>query len=218
MTRSARNASVTAVEPLGEGVVQLTVSLSSGFTFAPGQYVTLRFGDRLNRAYCIASAPERPEALQLCIRLGSGEGSAAIQRLKIGDSVELDGPAGDFILPEGDNRSVVFIAGDVGIAPVRSIVLHMVATDDRRPITVLYEPRGSNVLYAGDFDPLARNERIRYEAGPVAGLISRHGETIRESILMVAGFEPFLQTIRDAMISLGYPHDKMIVESFGKQS
>ena len=43
------------------------------------------------------------------------------------------------------------VAGDTGIAPVRSIVLHMLAVNDERGITVLYEPDQRHILYAGDF-------------------------------------------------------------------
>ena len=67
-------ADVTAVEQLVPNVVQLTISLESGFRFAPGQYVSVRLANGVARAYCIASAPERPEALQLCVRLGEGKG------------------------------------------------------------------------------------------------------------------------------------------------
>jgi ferredoxin-NADP reductase len=209
-------ADVTAVEQLVPNVVQLTISLESGFRFAPGQYVSVRLANGVARAYCIASAPERPEALQLCVRLGQGKGSQALREVKTGDTLAVDGPYGDFILPEDDQSPVVLIAGDTGIAPIRSIVLHMLATDDPRPITVLYEPDRSNILYAGDFDPLAKSGRIVYESGDIGILVKRHHKELVSSTLMIAGFDPFLDKARQALTKAGAAPDRAIIESFGK--
>src|SRR5205807_287368 len=105
-----------------------------------------------------------PQAVQLCVRIGEGRGGMALKRLEPGAQVSVEGPFGDFLLPDAQ-RPVVFVAGDVGIAPIRSIVLDMVSEKDARKITVLYEPDHRHILYAGDFDPLARNGSIVHESG-----------------------------------------------------
>src|SRR5688572_10553127 len=103
-------ANVTEIEYLAPEVVQLTVSLhDEGFVFKPGQWVNFRFPEGVSRAYTIASAPERPHAVQLCIRIGSGKGGAALQALKAGAGVTIDGPHGEFVLPDGDRGTVVFL-------------------------------------------------------------------------------------------------------------
>ena len=70
-------ATVTEIEELAPSVLQLTVSINDdGFRFEPGQWVNFRFPEGVSRAYTIASAPQRPEAVQLCVRLGPGKGGA----------------------------------------------------------------------------------------------------------------------------------------------
>src|SRR5438874_12580942 len=129
------SAFVTEIERLAPSVLQLTIALNDGdFSFEPGQWVNFRFPEGVSRAYTIASAPERPEALQLCVRVGEGKGGSALKALNPGAAVSVDGPFGDFVLPHHDGRPVAFLAGDTGIAPIRSIVLHMLATKDKRPI------------------------------------------------------------------------------------
>src|SRR5919197_691547 len=129
----SHDATVTEIEELAPSVVQLTISIRDGdFQFAPGQWVNFRFPEGVSRAYTIASAPQRPEAVQLCVRVGPGKGGKALRKLQSGAEVTVDGPYGDFLLPEGDRGCVVFLAGDVGIAPIRSIVLHMLAEKDPR--------------------------------------------------------------------------------------
>jgi len=206
---------VTEVEDLAPQVVQITVSFSDDdFSFEPGQWVNFRFPEGVSRAYTIASAPQRPRAVQLCVRVGPGKGGIALQRLQPGAEVTVDGPFGDFLLPGNDERPVVFFAGDTGIAPVRSIVLHMLATDDQRRVAVLYEPDQRHILYAGDFDPLARDGRILHESGRIETLIARNHRLIEGAVKMAAGFDPFLDRVREALRD----HDiggELITESFG---
>jgi ferredoxin-NADP reductase len=208
---------VTEIQPLAPSVNQLTVSFSTKFVFQPGQWVNFRFPEGVSRAYTIASAPQRPEAVQLCVRVGPGRGGEALRKLEAGAEVQIDGPYGDFVLPENDSRGVVFLAGDVGIAPVRSIVLHLLATGDKRKIVVLYEPDQRHILYAGDFDPLARAGDIVHESGPIEGLVERNRSAIKESIVMAAGFDSFLDRVRAALESIEADANAAITETFGPQ-
>jgi ferredoxin-NADP reductase len=211
------SAIVTEIQPLAPSVLQLTISFSEPFSFQPGQWVNFRFPEGVSRAYTIASAPQRPEAVQICVRVGSGKGGESLRRLEAGAEIAVDGPYGDFLLPENDGRPVVLLAGDVGIAPIRSIVLHMLATADSRRIYVLYEPDARNILYAGDFDPLARAGHITHESGPIEILVERNRVTIKESVVMAAGFDPFLERARKAVEGINGDPAAMITETFGPQ-
>ncbi|MGZ5441783.1 MAG: FAD-dependent oxidoreductase [Thermoanaerobaculia bacterium] len=211
------SAIVTEIQPLAPSVLQLTVSFSTPFAFEPGQWVNFRFPEGVSRAYTIASAPQRPEAVQICVRVGAGKGGEALRRLEAGAEVAADGPYGDFLLPENDGRSAVFLAGDVGIAPIRSIVLHMLAVGDPRRICVLYEPDARNILYAGDFDPLARAGHITHESGLIETLVERNRVTIKAAVVMAAGFDPFLERARKAVGGINADASAMITETFGPQ-
>lgn len=208
---------VTEIQPLAPSVLQLTVSFEDSFAFLPGQWVNFRFPEGVSRAYTIASAPERPEAVQICVRVGSGRGAEALRKLEAGAEVTIDGPYGDFQLPENDGRGVVFLAGDVGIAPVRSIVLHLLANKDPRRITVLYEPDQRYILYAGDFDPLARAGEIVHESGPIETLVDRNRATIKEAVVMAAGFDGFLDRARKALSAIEVDPGALISETFGPE-
>ena len=207
-------ATVNEIEQLAPAVMQVTVALDdAGFAFQPGQWVNFRFPEGVSRAYTIASAPERPDAVQLCVRLGAGRGGDALRKLSAGDAISIDGPHGDFLLPD-NTAPVVLLAGDVGVAPVRSIVLHMLADKDARQITVLYEPDQRHILYAADFDPLARNGSIIHESGKVETLIARHLRHLSSATKMAAGFDPFLDRVRQALAENEVDGD-LITESFG---
>jgi ferredoxin-NADP reductase len=211
-------ATVTEIEELGPGIRQITISFGeTEFPFRSGQWVNFHFPEGVSRAYTISSAPQRPEALQLCVRVGVGKGSAAVQKLEAGDTVRVDGPYGDFVAPSDDGRGLVFLAGDTGIAPVRSIVLDLLANHDPRDITVLYEPDSRYILYSGDFDPLARAGRIVHESGPIDTLIERNRKRLSDTIIMAVGFDPFLERTRGSLEAIGVNWREMISESFGPQ-
>jgi NAD(P)H-flavin reductase len=213
---ATHTATITEIEELAPKVLQLTIALAGAtFRFRPGQWVNFHFPQGVSRAYTIASAPERPEALQLCVRIGVGKGGAALRRLEIGAAVSIDGPYGDFLLPERDDRPVALLAGDTGIAPIRSIVLHMLAQKDPRRITVLYEPDQRQILYAADFDPLARAGAIVHESGRIETLIERNRKSLGRSMIMAAGFDPFLDRAGRSLREAGIDASKTITESFG---
>ncbi|HEY0139608.1 MAG TPA: FAD-dependent oxidoreductase [Thermoanaerobaculia bacterium] len=210
---------VTEIQPLAPSVLQITVSFDNEnpLIFEPGQWVSFQFPEGPSRAYTIASAPQRPEAVQLCVRIGPGKGGEALQQLEAGAEVSIDGPFGKFLLPPDDGRAVVLLAGDVGIAPIRSIVLHMLATKDSRRIYVLYEPNQRYILYAGDFDPLARAGQIVHESGRIETLVTRNRNVIKDATVLAAGFDPFLDRARAALKDIEADPNAVIAETFGPE-
>ena len=109
------------------------------------------------------------------------------------------------------------LAGDVGIAPVRSLVLHLLAVRDPRRITVLYEPDRRHILYAGDFDPLARSGAIVHESGPIETLIDRNRGAINGAIVMAAGFDGFLARVAESLDRATLDPAQVITETFGPE-
>ena len=212
-------ATVTELQELAPSVVQITVSIhDEAFRFEPGQWVNFRFPDGVSRPYTMASAPERPQAVQLCVRVGStGKGASALRKLEAGAAVSIEGPFGDFLLPAEQAGLVVFLAGDTGIAPVRSIVLHMLSSRDPRKIVVLYEPDQRQILYSGDFDPLARDSAIIHESGKIETLIQRNLRMMNGAIVMAVGFDPFLDRVHAALRELSIQPAALVSETFGPQ-
>ncbi len=209
-------ATVTEIEELAPSVVQLTISIHDDhFRFKPGQWVNFRFPEGVSRAYTIASAPQRPQAVQICVRIGEGRGGVALKKLEPGTDVSVDGPYGDFLLPDEKSGTVVFLAGDTGIAPIRSIVLHMLTVKDPRNIVVLYEPDQRYILYSGDFDPLARDGAIVHVSGRIETLIQRNRASLDGAVVMAAGFDPFLDRVRAALRENEVNPAELITETFG---
>src|SRR5262249_59870848 len=96
-------------------------------------------GARPGRASTIASPPLEPRRLTLCADLApNGPGSAWFGRLAPGDSVSFKGPLGGFVYSRADARRPLFVAEEIGIVPIRSIVTWLYAPGFGRPATLLY--------------------------------------------------------------------------------
>lgn len=98
--------------------------LKSPFTcFNPGQFVQLSLpgAGEMPISYC--GTPHTDGNLELCVK-AVGRVSSALFNLQVGDNVAINGPFGHgFPLNEFHNNDILLIAGGVGMAPIRSLLL-----------------------------------------------------------------------------------------------
>ncbi len=95
---------------LTRDVVELRFE-TKGFSFLPGQYVSLSFKDSqgdFQRSYSIVSGTDSEFVLAVKL-VPSGRGSKAISLLEKGDSVEYFGGMGHFVLKNSPSPKV-FVA------------------------------------------------------------------------------------------------------------
>lgn len=95
--------------------------------FLAGQYVSLLVDDLGNRrSYSIVSTPDKSHGFDLLIEiLPEGLGSKFAEELIIGESVEVLGPLGRFVVSESEGESLqkrLFVATGSGIAPIWSMI------------------------------------------------------------------------------------------------
>lgn len=113
------------------------------FSFQAGQYVVmtlpkLAFPDdrRGMRSLSIASAPYE-DHLMFAMRITESGFKRTLQAMEIGDEVSITQAVGHFMLPEKDERPIVFLIGGIGITPARSI-LRQAEHDNRRQSFYLF--------------------------------------------------------------------------------
>lgn len=62
----------------------------------------------------------------------------ALFALKVGDTIDINGPFGSFVLDETDTSPRLFIAGGIGITPFRSMLKYNQDKNLHLPLTLLY--------------------------------------------------------------------------------
>lgn len=165
------------------------------FQFQPGQHISVLHdvnGREEARPYSIASPPRGDNSLELCLnRVDEGAFSNYLFDLPRGARVRFEGPEGGFVLcPRG--RDALFTATGTGIAPIRSMLHHLLATGTSRDMALLFGVRYENsILYRDEFERLAR-EHPTFRFIPTLSRPGEHwtGETgyVQEHVLrLLAG-------------------------------
>ena len=124
--------------------------------YQPGHFFLLRLkddtGKMMQRSYSVASC-EEDGMLWFCVKL-KGAFTHLLWRLKAGDSIEVDGPYGIFLLNPSDTERV-FIGGGVGISALRSMILHSVRDESKRSWLFHSARAFENLTYFSEMKKLA---------------------------------------------------------------
>jgi len=118
------------------------------------------------RAYSLANPPQENDRLVLLVRIAPppatappgtppGLASSYLFSLGNGDTLAVSGPFGDFRARDSD-AEMLFIAGGVGIAPIRSIIHDQLSRGTRRKMSLWYGARDRfDICYVEEFEELA---------------------------------------------------------------
>lgn len=142
---------------------ELRLEKPAGMTFKPGQFVLFDVpsltdpGDVQPRAFSIASHPDESD-LCFCIKLKEG-GRASLwleKALKVGDTVTVKGPFGNFVLHEHDAAPLLFLCTGAGVAPFRSMIMDRLRRASDSVIDLVFGVRKEEELFwVDDFSRLA---------------------------------------------------------------
>ncbi len=181
-TLKARVDTATALSPT---VVGLTLRPLAPFQHVAGQYVCVLIevdGEAKQLYLSIASAPRSDTTFDLCVG-SAGAGAAALQRIMVGQEVELRGPGGTFTLAEPPTRPILMVAAGTGIAPIRAQLQRFRELGAAPPVNLLQGARqSSDLLYRQEFEAAAAdNPNVRYLpclTQPEASWVGRRGRVV----------------------------------------
>ncbi|NCA20726.1 MAG: hypothetical protein EBS86_06265 [Crocinitomicaceae bacterium] len=118
--------------------------------FSAGQHITLKVNindEILYRTFSISSIPNSDNFLTLTIKKikGGKVTNYLAEQLKVGDSLEVAAPSGQFyLIPEPANQKhYVMIAGGSGITPIYSMIGTILKFEPKSKITLLYANKTS---------------------------------------------------------------------------
>jgi ring-1,2-phenylacetyl-CoA epoxidase subunit PaaE len=205
------------------------------FAFKAGQAVLAGTADQnLRKPYSIACAPEQVssgDALELLVQVDE-HGSAAphLTNLEPGRIVEVEGPYGSFVFPPGGTeRHVLFVAGGTGIAPIRSILWHVLLGNLAAKVAVIYTARAPReIAFAAELEALAQAGRVelrmaatreadrsfvgvrgRIDSRDLAAMLPGPG-----TLCFLCGPSSLLENVPPMLRGLGVPADRILMESW----
>jgi len=151
--RSARIVEISA----GRGATRLVLQLEDdpalgrAAEFLPGQFMELSIPNTpIKRAYSLANTPNWDGALEFLIRSQPGGAFSAFlaEQAKIGDLLGVRGPQGSFTINEASRASRWFVAGGTGLAPILSMLRHMVEFGDASECRLFFGVNREEELFA----------------------------------------------------------------------
>jgi ferredoxin-NADP reductase len=186
------------------------VAIKSGQCFNVGMP-----GMDINREYSMYSGAD-VEYLEFLIReVDNGLVSSCLRKLQVGDVVEVDGPYGEFCIPEHKQKSkLVFIASGTGIAPFHSFV----KTYPHIDYTLIHGIRYSDETYdvqdykAGSYIPCVSNNQ-NGESFRVTDYL-RQNQISTDSIVYLCGNRNMIIDSVQILLDQGIGGDQIISEVF----
>lgn len=131
--------------------------------FIPGQFVQLSVPGAGEIPISPADLPAKDGTLELCVRR-VGHVTDSLHRSAPGAPLGIRGPFGNgFPLQEMSGRPVLLLAGGLGIAPLRSLLMHLLRnSSDFGEITLMYGAKKPNMmLFREELAALAARGGVR---------------------------------------------------------
>lgn len=217
-------AKITEARDIGNDVKLFTVNPGKKAGYIPGQFFMVGVWGAGEVPISVTSVQKNRRSMEFAIRK-VGSVTAALHRLKKGDTLWLRGPYGNgFDIDVARKRDVLFIAGGIGIVPLRPLLNTILAHSRQgNKVFLLYGSRNpSSILFQQDIRAwqkkgveviLTIDVKNRTWKGNV-GVVTEHLDTIpadfRNSCAFVCGPEIMIDRTMKELSQRGMPGWRII--------
>lgn len=190
----------------------------TALSFLPGQFTMLYVFGVGEVPISISGDPNLPSTLVHTVR-SVGAVTEAIVGLSVGDGVGIRGPYGSgWPVGEAEGKDLVVVAGGIGLAPLRPVVLDVLARRDRfGVVSIIYGARSpADVLFEDELHSWRSRFDIETEVtvdrsdenwfgdvGVVTGLLPRISFDPANTVAMLCGPEIMMKVVATEMTSRG---------------
>jgi NAD(P)H-flavin reductase len=203
---------------------ELDAAARGGFHFEPGQFNMLYGFGAGESAISISGDPARPDRLVHTIRR-VGAVTDVLARLKRGETVGVRGPFGrGWPVAAARGRHLLVVAGGIGLAPLRPVVLHALThAADFASVTLVYGARTPlDLLYERELSRWAKRVRVEVtvdrgdsgwqgNTGVVTKLLARVVRDPTATTAMMCGPELMLRFAARELVSLGMSEADVVI-------
>jgi len=148
-----------------ETLFEIQLDDKSELNHKPGQFVEVSVFGIGGAPISLSSSPTKKETFEVCVRK-LGNVTSKLHQLNVGDKVGIRGPFGNgFEIDSLKNKDLLFIAGGLGIAPLRSLINYVF--DKRKDfgrVFLLYgckEPK--EMLFGDELAMITSKENVEFK-------------------------------------------------------
>lgn len=158
-------ASIAQIAKEQDGTLLLTLNAPHWQGHQAGQFLFIHFGDKLEGAhpFTIASAWDfNNKSIRLGIKPLGDFTKQLAQHIKVGDSVRLEGPYGDFVF-DNDNASThqIWIAGGVGVTPFVARLNDLALKNQKMDVDFFCSQRNRHCAFLNEIQSLCQKTGVR---------------------------------------------------------
>ena len=213
-------------------------TLGTGYTFKAGQSADFVLvdppetdGEGNARTFSFATSPNNRASFMVAMRMRATAFKKTLQALPLGTQVKVSSPMGSFTLHKDSSRPAVFLAGGIGITPIRSIIGW--ATEEQLPhrLYLFYSNRTpGEVAFLDRLESWSRQNRNfkliptvtassystwPYEFGRIdRETLTKHLPEIENSVYYLSGPPAMVGAMRQLLEDLGVSEDNLKTEEF----
>jgi glycine betaine catabolism B len=220
-------------EVLAPNIVTFWFQPEDRIEYVPGQFTEMHLphesadnrGQR--RWFTLSSSPTEP-LLGITTKFSPANGSSFKQQLfalQPRARLQLATPMGDFVLPKDPTLPLIFVAGGLGITPVRSMIKWLQDRQQTRTIHIIYAVSNANELA---FLPLFKAQGLRlttvlrHPPANYRGEVGRiHAERIlqlidrtRQPLIYLSGPESLTEELFKGLKAKGISGQQLITDYF----
>lgn len=201
-------------------------AIAEQFSFKAGQFGEYSVFGAGECTFCIASPPTRRGYIE-CSFKAVGKVTRALRELEAGEIVGFRGPYGNsFPVEDWSGRRVVFVAGGIGLAPVRCVIWNVLDLRDRfDEVTVVYGARSvTDLVYKRELaewrdradlrlvttvDPGGQQPGWDGEVGFVPAVLEQAAPAADNAVAVVCGPPVMIKYTLPVLARLGFPPDRI---------
>ncbi len=200
-------------------------NLREEFTFESGQFGEYSVFGVGEATFCISSSPTRRDHLEFAVKR-AGKVTNALHRLSAGAEIGFRGPYGNsFPLDYLKGKNLVFVAGGIGLAPLRSLIWN--AIDNRAQyenIDIIYGARSpADLCFQYDLDAWEKDKSVKMvttidhehegwqgRVGFVPQVLEQVAPAARNTAAIVCGPPVMIRFTFPVLEKLGFTPEQMI--------
>lgn len=220
-------------KPVTDHIETFYFRLNQPVHYTAGQFIELTLPhDRpdargMKHWFTLSSSPTE-EFLSITTKFNPEHSSTfkeALKALEAGQTVQMSDPMGDFVLPKDTNRPLVFVAGGMGITPMRSMVKWLHDNQEHRTIRLIYaasvpEEFAFRELFAEYGLPVtlvASHPPAKWEGE--SGLLTAErileiAPNVDNKLYYLSGPEPMVETFYKELKELGLKESQLVTDYF----
>ena len=201
-------------------------AVARDFAFQAGQFGEYSVFGQGECTFCIASPPTRAGYIECTFR-EAGKVTAALADRDEGDILGFRGPYGNaFPLDQWQGKNLLFIAGGIGLPPLRCVIWNAIDLRDRyKDITVVYGARTvADLVYKDELDQWRQSGNVKLittvdpggqtpdwtgEVGFVPAILEKATPAAANTIAMVCGPPIMINRTLPVLTNLGFGPDQI---------